>query len=43
VRALLIDKDQNPDWQYKQLSEVSNEVIAPFFEAPWQQNPLADL
>ena len=43
VRALLIDKDQNPDWQYKQLSEVSNDIIAPFFEAPWQQNPLADL
>jgi Enoyl-CoA hydratase/carnithine racemase len=43
VRALLIDKDQNPDWQYKQLSDVTNEVVAPFFEAPWQQNPLADL
>lgn len=43
VRALLIDKDQSPEWQYKQLSDVVDEVIAPFFEAPWPKNPLADL
>lgn len=43
VRALLIDKDQSPEWQYKRLNEVTVEAVAPFFEAPWPSNPLADL
>lgn len=43
VRALLIDKDQSPQWQISSLSEVSTQAIAPFFEAPWPENPLADL
>ena len=43
VRALLIDKDQKPNWQYAQLSDVTEDIIAPFFQAPWPQNPLRDL
>lgn len=43
VRALLIDKDQSPKWQIKQLTDVTAQDIAPFFKAPWPQNPLADL
>lgn len=43
VRALIIDKDQNPQWQYKKLSDVCEKTIAPFFEAPWPKNPLSDL
>ncbi|MDN3640958.1 enoyl-CoA hydratase/isomerase family protein [Simiduia curdlanivorans] len=43
VRALLVDKDHAPNWQYKQLSDVTDDVIAPFFQAPWPQNPLRDL
>ena len=43
VRALLIDKDQNPQWQYKHLAEVDADHLASYFAAPWPQNPLADL
>lgn len=43
VRALLIDKDRQPDWQFKQVSDVSSTALEAFFSAPWPQNPLADL
>jgi len=43
VRALLVDKDHAPNWQYKQLDEVTDEIVALFFQAPWPQNPLRDL
>ncbi|BFM12855.1 enoyl-CoA hydratase/isomerase family protein [Simiduia litorea] len=43
VRALLVDKDQAPNWQYKQLSDVTDAIVAPYFQAPWPQNPLRDL
>ncbi len=43
VRALLIDKDKSPNWQYKHFSHIPNSVIEKMFEAPWQTNPLSDL
>jgi enoyl-CoA hydratase/carnithine racemase len=43
VRALLIDKDRSPAWQYKASRDVPAEVMDSFFEAPWGENPLADL
>jgi enoyl-CoA hydratase/carnithine racemase len=43
VRALLIDKDRNPQWQYKTSREVPAEQLDAFFTAPWEHNPLADL
>jgi enoyl-CoA hydratase/carnithine racemase len=43
VRALLIDKDRQPAWQYQTSREVPGEVIDGFFRAPWERNPLADL
>jgi enoyl-CoA hydratase/carnithine racemase len=43
VRALLIDKDRNPNWQYKATRDVPADVLDKFFTAPWQSNPLADL
>jgi len=43
VRALLIDKDRQPDWIYKAQAEVPEEVIESFFQPPWPQNPLSDL
>jgi enoyl-CoA hydratase/carnithine racemase len=43
VRALLIDKDRNPAWQYDSSRAVPDEVLDGFFEAPWPANPLADL
>lgn len=43
VRALLIDKDRNPAWQYQRSRDVPSEVLDGFFTAPWETNPLADL
>lgn len=43
VRALLIDKDQNPSWQFKDINTIPTTLVNSFFEAPWPQNPLADL
>ncbi len=43
VRALLIDKDRKPAWQYRASRDVPEEVLEGFFRAPWDENPLADL
>ncbi len=43
VRALLIDKDRNPQWAYASSREVPEDVLDGFFTAPWVHNPLADL
>ncbi|MCC2615833.1 enoyl-CoA hydratase/isomerase family protein [Aestuariibacter halophilus] len=45
VRALLIDKDNNPQWHYANVEAVPEDVLARFFEAPWgnQPHPLAEL
>ncbi|MEZ5502151.1 MAG: enoyl-CoA hydratase/isomerase family protein [Halioglobus sp.] len=43
VRALLIDKDRSPAWQFQESREVPAEVLDAFFTAPWDRNPLADL
>ncbi len=43
VRALLIDKDRNPAWQYAASRDVPQAVLDGFFQAPWDENPLADL
>ena len=40
VRALVIDKDQQPRWQHAHLSDVSESLLASFFECP-EANPLA--
>ena len=43
VRALLIDKDRNPSWQFSGPRAVDAAVLDSFFTAPWDSNPLADL
>ena len=43
VRALLIDKDRKPAWQYPASRDIPEQVLESFFVAPWDQNPLADL
>ena len=43
VRALLIDKDKNPAWQYSASRDVTAAQLDRFFESPWAHNPLADL
>jgi hypothetical protein len=45
VRALLVEKDNAPQWCPGTLAGVDGAAIAQFFEAPWpaDQHPLADL
>ncbi|MBT4518712.1 MAG: enoyl-CoA hydratase/isomerase family protein [Halieaceae bacterium] len=43
VRALLIDKDRKPVWQYQASRDVPLALLDSFFVAPWDDNPLADL
>ncbi|MGK5078537.1 enoyl-CoA hydratase/isomerase family protein [Janthinobacterium sp. HLX7-2] len=43
VRALLIDKDNAPQWRPSSLSDVSAAYLEEYFKAPWTQHPLADL
>jgi enoyl-CoA hydratase/carnithine racemase len=43
VRALLIDKDRSPRWQFSASRDIPAEVLDAFFTAPWDENPLADL
>ncbi|MEH6590386.1 MAG: enoyl-CoA hydratase/isomerase family protein [Halioglobus sp.] len=43
VRALLIDKDKNPNWEFANSRAVPTKLLDGFFEAPWAENPLADL
>jgi enoyl-CoA hydratase/carnithine racemase len=45
VRALLIDKDQAPRWQYQTVSDVPRPVIDELFRSPWpvSEHPLREL
>ncbi len=45
VRALLIDKDGAPNWQFKSLSDIDEAVVDSFFTARWdeQSHPLNSL
>lgn len=43
VRALLIDKDNSPRWRHASVREMPASYVASHFEAPWSNNPLADL
>ncbi|WP_273021134.1 enoyl-CoA hydratase/isomerase family protein [Rheinheimera sp.] len=45
VRALLMDKDLQPKWQYKTVADVPQAVIAELFRSPWppEQHPLRHL
>ena len=45
IRALVIDKDNAPQWRPASLQEVTPEMIAPFFTSAWPDyaHPLRDL
>jgi len=44
VRALLIDKDRNPQWRFNDVSQVSDDALAALLTSPWQaeHHPLKD-
>ena len=44
IRALLIDKDGQPQWSVKDVADINAEQIEHFFTPPWQgENPLMNL
>ncbi|WP_199611437.1 enoyl-CoA hydratase/isomerase family protein [Flocculibacter collagenilyticus] len=45
VRALLVDKDHQPNWKYKTVHDVPDEEIKQLFDSPWSEadHPLAEL
>jgi len=43
VRALLVDKDNSPAWQYGAMDELPAAHVAAHFAPPWETNPLHDL
>lgn len=45
IRALAVDKDQQPKWLPARLEDVTNAMVQPFFESPWPEwaHPLAPL
>ena len=43
VRALLIEKDNAPNWQFGDLEALPDGYVADHFVEPWPRNPLYDL
>ncbi len=45
IRALVIDKDQNPQWNPKRVEDVTPDMVEAFFQSPWPvfSHPLKDL
>ncbi len=43
IRALLIDKDNTPQWAYAAHTDIPNDVVERFFKAPWPNNPLNNI
>jgi enoyl-CoA hydratase/carnithine racemase len=43
IRALLVDKDGKPNWQFKSVEEVDQAFLDQMFTAPWDINPLQDM
>ncbi|BDU58180.1 3-hydroxyisobutyryl-CoA hydrolase [Limnohabitans sp. MORI2] len=35
IRALAVDKDHTPKWQPSRITDVTSEMVLPFFESPW--------
>ena len=38
IRALAVDKDHAPRWSPARLEDVTNDMVAPFFDSPWPEN-----
>jgi enoyl-CoA hydratase len=35
IRALAVDKDQQPRWSPSRVEDVTHGMVAPFFDSPW--------
>lgn len=35
IRALVIDKDNLPQWQPSRIEDVTPAMVQPFFDSPW--------
>jgi enoyl-CoA hydratase len=45
IRALAVDKDQQPRWNPARVEDVTPDMVAPFFASPWpaSAHPLRQL
>jgi len=43
VRALIIDKDNQPRWRFATIEVLPEAYVAEHFEPPWSSNPLEDI
>ena len=43
VRALIIEKDNHPQWRYRDIGDLDAGHVLGHFEPPWPRNPLHDL
>jgi enoyl-CoA hydratase/carnithine racemase len=43
VRALLIDKDNTPRWQYVSVRDIPRQLMDSMITPPWPTNPLANI
>ncbi len=44
VRALLVEKDNNPAWQYADINDIDDDLVEQFFDYDWNgAHPLANL
>lgn len=40
IRALIIDKDQTPKWQFEHFSAIPASTLESFFARPWDDSPM---
>ena len=43
IRALLIDKDGQPQWSVQSVDEITKEQIEEYFISPWDKHPLVEI
>jgi len=43
IRALLIDKDGQPQWSVQSVDEITKEQVEEYFISPWDKHPLAEI
>jgi enoyl-CoA hydratase len=38
IRALVVDKDNAPQWHPARIEDVTPEMVLPFFDSPWARH-----